>query len=236
MGSHAKPRTTGRKTALGALAVGATLTGVGLTAAALDPATAVLTADPAPGNAAAIQLSGLADPVAVSPQSATLGSLSAAPSSGINSLTNAVLGTAGRAAHTATSGTFDVSTAQLTRPAASGSSGRSAIRPIEPSSGALTSGSGYTGKHRQTRSATAPAEVAPPADEATGAVSGLVPALTGLSSNVAPLSELVSGTGAQDTAAGLLGTATGTLDANSAGPLSGLLGSGSPLASLLGGL
>ena len=45
MGSHAKPRTTGRKTALGALALGATLTGVGLTAAALDPATAVLTAN-----------------------------------------------------------------------------------------------------------------------------------------------------------------------------------------------
>lgn len=46
MGSHAKPRTRVRSAALGALAVGATLTGVGLTAAALDPAMA--TADNGP--------------------------------------------------------------------------------------------------------------------------------------------------------------------------------------------
>ena len=58
MGSHAKPRTTGRKTALGALALGATLTGVGLTAAALDPATAVLTANGS-NEGGTTQLSGL---------------------------------------------------------------------------------------------------------------------------------------------------------------------------------
>ena len=63
MGSHSKPRTTGRKTAVGALALGATLTGVGLTAAALDPATAVLTASSA-DEGGITQLSGLSTPVA----------------------------------------------------------------------------------------------------------------------------------------------------------------------------
>src|SRR5947209_4233459 len=45
MGTHAKPRTRVRAIALGTLAVGATLTAVGLTAAALDPAAASSGAD-----------------------------------------------------------------------------------------------------------------------------------------------------------------------------------------------
>ena len=82
MGSHAKPRTTGRKTAVGALALGATLTGVGLTAAALDPATAVLTASGADeGGIGIAQLSGLSTPVAMNlaPAAESIPDLSSAP-------------------------------------------------------------------------------------------------------------------------------------------------------------
>jgi hypothetical protein len=80
MGTHAKPRTTGRKAALGALAVGASLTGVGLIAAALDPSTAVLTADGAAGDGAT-QLSGLSSPVSLdlSPAAASVTDLTPAP-------------------------------------------------------------------------------------------------------------------------------------------------------------
>lgn len=93
MGSHARPRTTGRKTALGALALGATLTGVGLTAAALDPATAVLTAS-GPDQGGATQLSGLSSPVAADLSPAADGSslLSPAPFGTVNGLVNAVTG------------------------------------------------------------------------------------------------------------------------------------------------
>ncbi|WP_034267362.1 hypothetical protein [Actinospica robiniae] len=227
MGSHAKTRTTGRKTALGALAVGATLTGVGLTAAALDPATAVLSAGSAPGAGAAIQLSGLADPVAISPQTSTLTALTAAPATStvgsaassagstgkavrgtVHQVTSAIAARSGGSvpdAATSTSRPVLSTPEQSSTPAAAGS-GQSAIRPIQQGSGALTSG--YTGKHRQARSAPTPTD------------DGQLTDLLGSDSLPDPLS-------------GLLGAGSN--------PLSGLLGSGDSTAllgavPLLGGL
>ena len=204
MGSHAKTRTTGRKTALGALAVGATLTGVGLTAAALDPATAVLSADSAPGAGTEIQLSGLADPVAISPQAVTLTALTAAPATSVGSLTGsaakavgATRPDAGSAAPAAAAAPAPVklssgrpvrSTPEQSSTPAAQSSGQSAIRPIQQGSGALTSA--YTGKHRQVRSApTATPDSPNPLSQ-----------LLGSDSN--PLSEVLGSSGL----AGLLGS------------------------------
>lgn len=147
MGSHAKPRTPGRKTAIGALALGATLTGVGLTAAALDPATAVLTAS-GTDDGGTTQLSGLSNPVgmSLSPAADDITDLSAAPlgTGGIAALTNAVNGTAsgalesaGTLAGQATSGTLDVSTQ------APGTSRQDTIKPISAS--ALTASQPRTG-------------------------------------------------------------------------------------------
>lgn len=204
MGSHSKPRTTGRRTALGALAVGATLTGVGLTAAALDPATAVLSADS--GSSAAIQLSGLAAPVADSPQATTLRAFTAAPSAeSVSSLTGKTAVTAGtkpaaagRQARSvrpkpadapATSSTgaepavHSVPVVRTTTSSAKGS-GQSAIRPIQQGIGSLTTD--YIGKHRQTR--TAP----PPSDTSDAAFSDLLGStpLAGLLS-AGPLADLL---------------------------------------------
>lgn len=66
MGSHAKPRTRVRTVALGTLAVGATLTAVGLTAAAFDPVGGDL-ADGAQGGTEPVDFtaSGLGAPVPV---------------------------------------------------------------------------------------------------------------------------------------------------------------------------
>jgi len=66
MGSHAKPRTRVRSAALGALAVGATLTGVGLTAAALDPVTATTDGGPFTTDPVDYTAGGLGAPVPVS--------------------------------------------------------------------------------------------------------------------------------------------------------------------------
>jgi hypothetical protein len=201
MGSHSKPRATGRKTALGALAVGATLTGVGLTAAALDPATAVLSADSAPGNGSSIQLSGLADPVAISPQTVTttLRVLTAAPSTAsIPSTSAAATKTVSTVAHSTPAkvsrpitSAISSRSAKTRSTSADSSSGKTAIRPIRQGSGTLTSG--YTGKHRQTR--TAPA----PVDQTETAFSDLLDStpLAGLLGS-GPLADLLS-------AAGLLG-------------------------------
>ena len=74
MGTHARPRRRVRAAALGTLAVGATLTGVGLTAAALDPSGAGLadgTLGTDPVNFAA---SGLGAPVPVADVSSLDGS------------------------------------------------------------------------------------------------------------------------------------------------------------------
>jgi len=221
MGSHAKTRTTGRKTALGALAVGATLTGVGLTAAALDPATAVLSAD-AGGTGTAIQLSGLADPVAISPatRTPTFAALSSAPAAGVGALAGSGAAAVGSTVHRADSAASDdaagstpsaastESAASSTPETGSGSapaadgSGQSAIQPIRPGSDTLTSG--YTGKHRQVRSAPTPTDATASEDP--------------LGSN--PLSGLLEA--GSNPLSGLLG----------AGGLSGLLGS----VPLLGGL
>lgn len=261
MGSHAKQRTTGRRTALGALAVGATLTGVGLTAAALDPATAVLTADAAPGNGAAIQLSGLADPVALGADPVDLGSLTSAPPATLGNVTGpvnqavgAALDSVGGAARNATSGTVNVSTAPAapaTRSApnpagttgttSATTSGQSAIRPIQQSSGVLTDG--YIGRHRQTRAASQPAVVpsvvAPLAEATSGAASSALSTVTGLAAKLPVVSSLVGGTGVDGTASGLLGTATatvgGTVGATSAAPVSGLVGSVPLVGRLTGG-
>jgi hypothetical protein len=67
MARHAKPRTRVRSAAMGALTVGATLTGLGLTAAALDPADmAGMTADGTlSGTAVDLAAAGLGAPVPV---------------------------------------------------------------------------------------------------------------------------------------------------------------------------
>ncbi|HEV2345109.1 MAG TPA: hypothetical protein VGS97_13515 [Actinocrinis sp.] len=65
MGSHAKPRTRVRSAALGTLAVGATLTGVGLTAAALDPGDATLADGTIGTDPVDFAASGLGAPVPV---------------------------------------------------------------------------------------------------------------------------------------------------------------------------
>lgn len=65
MGTHAKPRTRVRTAALGTLAVGATLTGVGLTAAVLDPAGASLADGTQSADPVNLAASGLGAPVPV---------------------------------------------------------------------------------------------------------------------------------------------------------------------------
>lgn len=155
MGSHAKPRTTGRKTALGALALGATLTGVGLTAAALDPATAVLAAS-GPDQGGATQLSGLSSPVADDLGPATGGAnvLTPAPLGTVSALTKAATSggaKSGTASGTTTSGTASSTSASSTAASAKptsagahtvadeGSGAKTAVKPIKAK--APTSGS-----------------------------------------------------------------------------------------------
>lgn len=74
MGTHAKPRRRVRSAALGTLAVGATLTGVGLTAAALDPSGAVLADGTFTGDPVNFAASGLGTPVPVADVSSLDGS------------------------------------------------------------------------------------------------------------------------------------------------------------------
>jgi hypothetical protein len=62
-----------------------------------------------------------------------------------------------------------------------------------------------------------------------------LPAVTGLAGQLPLVSDLLGGTGAGGTAAGLLDTATGTVGGTAAGPLSGLLGSAPVLGPLVGG-
>jgi hypothetical protein len=101
MGTHAKPRTTGRKAALGALAFGASLTGVGLIAAALDPSTAVLTATGA-DEGGTTQLSGLSSPVSLdlTPAADSITDLSAAPSQPANAAAAAAAANTANTAYT----------------------------------------------------------------------------------------------------------------------------------------
>jgi hypothetical protein len=254
MGSHAKPRTTGRRTAIGALALGATLTGVGLTAAALDPATAVLTAS-GPGDGGQTQLSGLGDPVGtgLSPAADGIPDLASAPLANIGSATNTVNGTAsgalqsaGSAIKTVTSGTLDISSK------APGT--QDTIKPIAASApagsgGGVTSAtstgpsSGYTAKHAMTRSAPPPSGTGPLASTAASGLAStagsVLPLAQSLLGNVPLVSSLVQGSGVTGTASGLLGTASGTVggtaDGSSGDPVSGAVGGLPLVGSLLGG-
>lgn len=225
MGSHAKPRATGRKTALGALALGATLTGVGLTAAALDPATAVLTAS-GPDQSGATQLSGLSSPVAddLGPAADGMTVLSPAPLGNVSSLTNSLNGSTGGAlqsagspAKTATSGTLDVSskapgTQTGVKPIkagtpVSGSSPASSSSSSSSSSSGSSGSSGYIGRHVRTRSAAPPSDSTPLAGQvSTGAAStasSVLPLVQGVVSNVPVVSSLVQGSGVGSTVGGL---------------------------------
>jgi hypothetical protein len=76
MGTHARPRRRVRTAALGTLAVGATLTGVGLTAAALDPGGAGLADGPLGSEPVNFAASGLGAPVPVANVSSLDGSSS----------------------------------------------------------------------------------------------------------------------------------------------------------------
>ena len=103
MGTHAKPRTRVRSIALGTLAVGATLTGVGLTAAALDPAGANLADGAQGGDPVDLAASGLGAPVPVADVSSLGGaalpgglstgtlSLGAVPTLGTGAVTGGLL-------------------------------------------------------------------------------------------------------------------------------------------------
>lgn len=232
MGSHAKPRATGRKTALGALALGATLTGVGLTAAALDPATAVLTAS-GPGQSGATQLSGLSSPVAddLGPAADDMTVLSPAPLGNVSSLTNALNGSAGGApqsagspAKTATSGTLDVSskapgTQTGVKPIKAGS-------PASGSSSTSSGSSGYTGRHVKTRSAAPPSDTTPLADQvgtgATSTASSVLPLVQGLVSKV-PVAGAVGGLPLVGSVLGGSGSGQSTLTVPGLSSLGGLL-------------
>jgi len=259
MGSHAKPRTTGRRTAIGALALGATLTGVGLTAAALDPATAVLTAS-GPDDGGQTQLSGLGEPVGadLSPAADGIPNLGSAPLQNIGSVTNAVNGTAsgalqsaGSVAGTVTSGTLDISskapgTQDTIKPISASAPAGSGSHVTSATSTGTSSGSpsgGYAAKHARPRSAPAPSGGTPLASTATSGLTStatsVLPLAQGLLSKVPVVSSLVQGTGVTGTAGGLLGTASGTVggtaDGSSGDPVSGVVGGLPLVGSLLGG-
>lgn len=196
MGSHAKPRTTGRKAALSALALGATLTGLGLTAAALDPATAVLNAG-GTDEGGAIQLSGLSTPVSLdlSPAADSITDLSAAPLQPVNRVVGSAGGSAGGTTLGFPTTTGSVSPAvkhvtstphstgsstgtensikpivASTPGASSGKSGTSTTStPSSGSSGSSSSGSGSGSNSGSTGKNTQPRSAAPPAaDTALG--------------------------------------------------------------------
>ena len=265
MGSHAKPRTTGRKTALGALALGATLTGVGLTAAALDPATAVLTANGS-DEGGAIQLSGLSTPVSLdlTPAADPITDLTAAPLQPVSSLVGSAgssgSGTSGASSRLDPVGSAVKSATSTVRSTTASTTGtENSIKPIvasaptttstgtssstTPSSGTSNSsgsstGSGSTGSG-SSGATTQPRSAAPPS--ADSALSSLV---TSTTAQVLPTVEgLVSkvpvvSSVVQDT--GLLSAAT-TSDSTSdstADPVSsvtGVVGSLPLGGSLLGG-
>lgn len=98
MGTHARPRRRVRAAALGTLAVGATLTGVGLTAAALDSSGAALADGTQNTDPVNFTASGLGAPVPVADVSSldgsSVGKDAVVAKSGVNDATNttAVLG------------------------------------------------------------------------------------------------------------------------------------------------
>jgi len=224
MGSHAKPRTTGRKAALGALALGASISGVGLIAAALDPATAVLTATGA-DDEGATQLSGLSSPVSLdlTPTADSIANLSSSP---LPSTSNSSVPAATAQHGTEASVDWFTKPARATTSAArssgtSGSGSETAVKPIVYSNPTKSSGSGSTGKHKVTSSGTPPtgasgitSAIQDAADPATSAVQSAVapvtstvaqalPAVQSLVSQVPVVSTLVQDTGASSTVSSL---------------------------------
>jgi hypothetical protein len=228
MGTHAKPRTTGRKAALGALAVGASLTGVGLIAAALDPATAVLTATGA-DEGGTTQLSGLSSPVSLdlTPAADSITDLSAAPLQPANGVAAAETGYTPRHSTSSDSGSadwFSKPTVYSTsgRGSSSGSSGSSsgsgtAVKPIVNPNPTKTTGSSGGGTTGVAGSGAPPTDtsgitsaiqdaVAPVVSTVqsvvapvTSTVAQVLPAAQGLVSQVPVVSTLVQDTGVANT-------------------------------------
>lgn len=206
MGSHAKPRTTGRKAALGALALGASISGVGLIAAALDPATAQLTAT-GPDGEGATQLSGLSSPVSLdlTPAADSITNLSSAPLPS----TSTPSAPATTAQHGTKSSTIDwftkpvrttTSTTHSSGTSGSGSGSETAVKPIVYSNPTKSSGSTSTGKHKVTSSGTPPtgasgitSAIQDAASPVTSAVqSAVAPVTSAVESAVAPVTSTVA--------------------------------------------
>lgn len=189
MGSHAKPRTTGRKAALGALALGASLSGVGLIAAALDPATAVLTANGTDEEGGATQLSGLSSPVSLdlTPAADSIKELTSAPvqsatTSAASAVTSSVQHSAPEFVSWFSKPTKSTTSASSTS-GKSGSSGtETAVKPIVYSNPAKPTGSSNSGTHTVTGSG------APPTDTSgiTSAIQDAVSPVTSQTTNVLP--------------------------------------------------
>ncbi|HET9170820.1 MAG TPA: hypothetical protein VFN97_15390 [Actinospica sp.] len=217
MGSHAKPRTTGRRAALGALALGASLSGVGLIAAALDPSTAVLTATGADGEGGT-QLSGLSSPVGLdlNPTADTIANLSAAPVPSAAATAAPALRQIPRGEQSSADSVDWFS--KPTRPATSsgGSSGTSGSHsgsgstPVVSPNPTKTTGSGGSGTHKVTGSGNPPTgtsgittavqdAVAP----VTSTVSQVVPAVRSLVGQMPVVSTLVQDTGVANTVSSL---------------------------------
>jgi hypothetical protein len=220
MGSHAKPRTTGRRAALGALALGASISGVGLIAAALDPGTAVLTATGA-DDEGATQLSGLSSPVSLdlTPTADSIADLSSAPLPSTS--TSSVPATAQHGTEASAVDWFTKpvrsTTSTTSSSGASGSGSETAVKPIVYSNPTKSSGSGSTGKHKVTSSGTPPTgasgitsaiqDATAPVTSAvqnavapvTSTVAQVLPAVQSLVSQVPVVSTLVQDTGASGT-------------------------------------
>lgn len=196
MGTHAKPRTTGRKAALGALAFGASLTGVGLIAAALDPATAVLTASGA-DEGGTTQLSGLSSPVSLdlTPAADSVTDLSAAPLQPANGVPAANTAYTPRHSTSADSADWFSKPTVHTNSGHGSSSGSSSgsetsVKPIVNSNPTKTSGSGGG------KTAPVAGSGAPPTDTSgiTSAIQDAVaPVTSTVQSVVAPVVSTVEG-------------------------------------------
>jgi hypothetical protein len=215
MGTHAKPRTTGRKAALGALAFGASLTGVGLIAAALDPSTAVLTATGG-DEGGTTQLSGLSSPVSLelTPAADSITNLSSAP---LPSTSTPLPAAATQHGTQETVSWFSkpdrsTTTARHASPSSgtAGSSGsETAVKPIVASTPTSSSGSS-TGKHKVTGSGAPPTDtsgvtsaIQDAVSPVTSAVAQVLPVVQQLVSQVPIVSTLVQDTGASGTVSSL---------------------------------
>jgi hypothetical protein len=216
MGTHAKPRTTGRKAALGALAFGASLTGVGLIAAALDPSTAVLTAT-GEGDGGTTQLSGLSSPVSLdlTPAADSVTDLTSAP---LPSTTGSPASASAGAGYSAQHDSADA-VDWFTKPAkpsgtSSGSSsgGGTAAKPSGSTNPTTTTGSGGTGKTTTpvagsgappTETSGITSAIQDATSTVTSVTSQVVPAVQNLVGQVPIVSTLVQDTGVTGTVSSL---------------------------------